>query len=237
MKNKLIALFVVAVTFSMLFASCLFGIKGSGKVVKSERQVGFFSSISSSAGLEVILQQDSVAKVVVEADDNLQNIIKTEVSNDALRIYPEKPIGLCASKKVYVTFKTIHSLKASSGSDIFSKMELKLPSLQISVSSGANVKIALTTNRVNVDASSGANVKLSGSAESFDVDGSSGANIKTEGLIAKICNAGASSGANLKVFATDRISAKASSGGNIRVEGNPKERNIEKSSGGNVSVK
>ena len=45
---------------------------------------------------------------------------------------------------------------------------------------------------------------------------------------------GASSGANLKLSVSDKINAQASSGGNIKVSGDPKERNVQKSSGGDV---
>jgi hypothetical protein len=237
MKKKFIPVIGALLMICLLFASCLYGIKGSRKVVRSERQVGTFTSISASAGIEVILSQDSVVKIIVEADDNLQNNIKTEVLNDELKIYPEKRISSCASKKVYVTFKSIHTLDASSGADITSKTELKLTSLQISVSSGASVVMSLITNKLNVDSNSGGNIKLSGSTESFDVDGSSGSNIKAAEFLSKVCNAGASSGASLKVFASEKINAQASSGGNIKVSGNPKERNIQKSSGGDVSFK
>ncbi len=237
MKKKLIPVVGVLLIITMLFASCLYGIKGSGKVVRSERQVANFTSVSASAGIEVILAQDSIVKVIVEADDNLQNNIKTEVLNDELKIYPEKRISSCTAKKVYVTFRTIHSLEASSGAEITSKTELKMASLQISVSSGASVVMLLKTSRLNVDGNSGGNIKLSGSTDSFDVDGSSGFNIKAAEMLSKVCNAGASSGASLRVFASERINAQASSGGNIKVSGNPKERNIEKSSGGDVSFK
>ena len=85
MKKKLIPVVGVLLIITMLFASCLYGIKGSGKVVRSERQVANFTSVSASAGIEVILAQDSIVKVIVEADDNLQNNIKTEVLNDELK--------------------------------------------------------------------------------------------------------------------------------------------------------
>lgn len=237
MKKKLILVFGFALMVSLMFGSCFLGIKGSGKVVKSERQVGMFESISASAGIEVILSQDSVVKVVVEADDNLQEIIKTEVSNGKLKIFPEKPIRSCKAKRVLVTFKTIHALEVSSGSEVKSKLELKMPSLDLTASSGAKVDLALAVNSLGVEASSGADIGLTGSAESLDVDGSSGANIKASDLQSKTCNAGASSGANLKIDVSEKIVAKASSGGNINVKGNPKERNIGKSSGGDVSFK
>jgi len=235
MKKRYIPIFAALIMNSLLITSCFYGIKGSGKVVKNERQVEVFGAISASAGIDVILIQDSVVKVVVEADDNLQDIIKTEISNGELKIYPEKRIRWCKSKKVYVTFKTIHSLEASSASFTKSKSELKLSSLDLSSSSGAKIDLTLAVNDLNVEASSGGYISLSGSADKLSVDGSSGANIKASDLQSKTCNAGASSGAILKIYATEKIIAKASSGGNIKVSGNTKERNVEKSSGGNVS--
>ena len=222
---------------SLFFTSCFYGIKGNGKVVKSERQVENFESIDVSAGLELVLIQDSVIKVVVEADENLQEIIKTEVSHRKLRIYPETGIRHASSKKVFVTFKTISSLHASSGSEVKSKMELKMSSIDISVSSGADIELALSASKIKVDGNSGANVDISGSVENLDVDGSSGVNINVSDLKSVDCNAGASSGANLKVMVTGKLSAKASSGGQIKVSGDPKERDIQKSSGGDVSFR
>ncbi len=237
MKKKLIHILVVPLMIALLFTSCFHGIRGNGKVVKNERQVEMFESISASAGIEVVLIQDSAIKVVVEADDNLQDIIKTEVSNGELKIYPEKRIRSSKAKKVFVTFKTIHSLNVSSGAEIKSQSELKLSSLDLSASSGAKIDLALVVNDLNVEGNSGGDIYLTGSAENLSVDGSSGVNIKASDLQSKTCNAGASSGATLKIFVSEKIIAKASSGGNIKVAGNPKDRNIEKSSGGNVSFK
>jgi len=237
MKTKLIPLLVAALILSMLSTSCFHGIKGNGKVVKSERQVGIFGSISASAGIDVILIQDSVVKVVVEADENLQDNIKTEVSNGELKIHPQKWIRKSKMKTVYVTFKSIHSLEASSGSDIKSKSELKFNSLDLAATSGAKIDLSLVVNDLTIEGSSGGDIDLSGSAENLSVDGSSGVNIKAYDLQSKTCNAGASSGATLKVNVSEKIIAKASSGGNISVAGNTKDRNIQKSSGGDVSFK
>lgn len=235
MKKKQIPVLVALLVISLLFGSCFYGIKGSRRVVKSERKVEAFGSISVSAGIEIFLTQDSVFTVVVEADDNLQEIIKTEVSKGELKIFPEKSIRSCAAKRVYVSFKTIHSLTASSGSEVKSKTDLKINSLDLSASSGARVDLALVVNKLKVEGNSGANITLSGSAENLDVEGSSGVQIKMSSLQSKACNAGASSGAGLKIFVSEKIIAKASSGGNIKVQGNPKEQSVEKSSGGDVS--
>ena len=237
MKKKLIPLLITSLAISSLFVSCFYGIRGNRKVVKSERQVEQFESISASAGIDVILLQDSAKKVVVEADSNLQDNIKTEVSNGELKIYPEKQIRSCAAKRVFVSFKTIHALNASSGSNVKATTELKLTSFDLSATSGAKIDLKLVATDLNVEGSSGGDIDLSGTTDNLSVDGSSGVNIRATDLKSKTCNAGASSGASIKISVTEKIIAKASSGGNIRVTGNPNEKNIEKSSGGDVSFK
>ena len=233
MKKKLYFISALFILINLTLVSCYYGVRGNGKVVKSERSAGQFEAIEVSAGLDVFLSQDSVNKIVVEADENLQGIIKTEVSNGRLKIYPDKGIRHASSKKVYVTLKSINKLHASSGSDVKSK-ELKLHDVDISVSSGANLEMTLIANKIVLEGNSGGRIAISGTTENLDVDGSSGVNIKAENLQSHNCIAGASSGANLKINVTEKINAKASSGGQIRVSGEPKERNIEKSSGGDV---
>ena len=237
MKKRLIVIYAAMILISLSSLSCLYGIKGNGKVVRNERQVEAFESVSASAGLEVILIQDSIVKVVVEADENLQDIIRTEFSNGQLKIYPDEPIRSAKAKRIFVTFKTINSLKATSGAELKSKMDLKLKSLNIAASSGANVDLTLALDELNAEVSSGGNIRLSGAAQNLEIEGSSGGNIIASELSTVSCSAGASSGANLKVYVNEKLSAKASSGGQINVKGNPKERNIEKSSGGDVAFK
>ena len=215
MKKKLYFISALFILINLTLVSCYYGVRGNGKVVKSERSAGQFEAIEVSAGLDVFLSQDSVNKIVVEADENLQGIIKTEVSNGRLKIYPDKGIRHASSKKVYVTLKSINKL-------------------DISVSSGANLEMTLIANKIVLEGNSGGRIAISGTTENLDVDGSSGVNIKAENLQSHNCIAGASSGANLKINVTEKINAKASSGGQIRVSGEPKERNIEKSSGGDV---
>ena len=87
MRNKWHSLIAVwLVVFSLTAVSCIAHIHGNGKVVKQERPVSGFDEISVSTGIEVILTQDTFEKVVVEADENIQKVIKTEVNGSKLKI-------------------------------------------------------------------------------------------------------------------------------------------------------
>jgi hypothetical protein len=222
---------------SQSFSSCIYRIKGNGKVIKSERQVSNFNSISVSNGIDLILSQDSAEKVMVEADENLQKIIKTEVSNGKLKIYTIESVFFPSSMKVYVTLIKINSLESSSGADVESRSTLSLKDFKISASSGSDIKLALSSQDLRAESSSGSDIVLSGKTEQLNIHTSSGADVNAEKLNSEICSVEASSGADAIVSVSRKIEAHASSGSDIRVNGNPAERDIHKSSGGSVSFK
>ncbi len=228
---------VTLLTISLTAVSCWNGIRGNGNVVKSDRHLSGFDAISVSTGLDLYLSQDSVEKVIVEADENLQDIIITEVRGGELKIYCEKNIFHASEKKVYVTLKNIHSLSGSAGAEVETASALNLERLSVSASSGSDVKIGLNSEEIVADASSGGHLKIIGKAQSIEASSSSGADINATDLICETGKADASSGGGISVYASEKVRCEASSGGHVNVYGNPKERDSSSSSGGNVSFK
>jgi len=192
-----LVLIISMIVISQSFSSCIYRIKGTGKVVKSERQVKNFKSIVVKDGLDLILNQDTLEKVLVEASENLQKIIQTEVVNGELKIYTTKHIFSPSATKVYVTIKNINSLEASSGADVSNVSILDLPELKVSNSSGADVKLALSCNDLQTESSSGSDISLSGKAVKLSIRCSSGSDVDAKKLNSEICSVVASSGSDV----------------------------------------
>lgn len=233
--RKISAIAIIGfITISLCSVSCLFGIRGNGKIVKSEREVRNFNHIKISSGLDLIITQDTLEKVMVESDENLQKIIKTEVSGEVLKIYTTEPILNASRSKVYVNFKNLKEVNASSGSDVKGSSKLKLEDFKVRASSGADIDLSLSCTNLEVENSSGSDISLSGNTTKLIVDSSSGSDVRAEKMQSETCSASASSGSDVKISVSKRIEANASSGADIRVIGNPVEREIHKSSGGDV---
>jgi hypothetical protein len=118
---------------------------------------------------------------------------------------------------VHVVTPTLHSLHASSGSEVKAKGV-----------NGGNVK---------VHASSGSDVSIAGSCVSLEVEASSGSDLDAGDLKCENVSMQASSGSDLSVSASKSITGHASSGSDVRVKGKPATVQIDKSSGADVSVK
>ncbi len=222
-----IARFSIGLLLIIFSSSCAFDInlgdgkKGNGVVAEENREITEeFTVVSASEGVMVYVTQANDFNIRVEADENVIDLIRTDIKDGRLRIHTKKNIGN-ATKKVYVSLPDITALKSSSGSHLTTENEIKSEKLNIDASSGSLFKAEITASRVDIDASSGANLNISGEVNSASIDGSSGANIKAVKLVSKTCNAEASSGANVSIHVSQSLTADASSGANISYAGDP----------------
>ncbi|SNZ00477.1 head GIN domain-containing protein [Flagellimonas pacifica] len=220
-----LARIAIAVLFALFASSCNFDIsfgdgkKGNGEVVEESRNVTEeFTVVSASEGLDVFVIQDQDFKISVEADENIIDLIGTDIRDGKLKIHAIENIGR-ATKKVYVSLPEITALKSSSGADLIVQNAINSERIELDASSGSDLRIELMASEVSADASSGAGIKISGKADILYADASSGADIRARELMTKRCNADASSGADISVNVSESLVADASSGADIRYSG------------------
>lgn len=133
-----------------------------------------------------------------------------------------------------ITLPALESAVASSGADI-ELMAITADSLSLDASSGADIELTDARLRMlTASASSGSDIALSGRAEEINLNASSGADIDAEELEALTGRLKASSGADISARLTEQVRARASSGADIEVEGNPQQRDVDTSSGGDI---
>ncbi len=227
----------IIIAFTLLLNSCniTLGEAGNGNVVTEDRNISEdFNGIKSSAGLDVYLRQGDENKVLVETDENLQQHIEVSVRDGVLKVGTRKNIRFSKARKVYVTFKELNKIEASSGSEIQGNSIIKSQSLLIKASSGAEIDLEVFSQDLSIKSSSGADIKISGKATALNVEASSGSEISAKELSVLNCTAKASSGAEISINVKERIDANASSGGAIIYYGEPAFTNANKSSSGNV---
>ena len=214
----------------------------AGNSDKTEtREVRDFNAIKVSTGIDLYLKMGDTEAVKIVADDDIIDRLVTEVKDGTLRIYMKRgdwfDWGGNKTRKAYVTVKEIVAIDASSGSDVKTENTLEGESLKINASSGSDVNMDLYFKNVSLNTSSGSDARLSGKVKTFEAEASSGSDIKAQELESKICKVRVSSGSDATVSVSDELYAKASSGGDVRYYGNPTIKDIEESSGGDVSRK
>ncbi len=232
--KTLFKLSVVVLLFTL--SSCfLDGVKGNRNVITQDRTISSdFDALHVSYGIEVKLTMGSSTSLTVEADENLHDIIRTEVEDGVLRIYAEKNIFSSKKRTIYLSAVELNEIKATSGASVNSETNIKSEDMVVRTTSGANVNLDLTAVNVSCSSTSGSNINLAGTAEKLTASTTSGANLRAKNLEVKVCEAKATSGSVMSVKATHELDARATSGGNISCSGNPEIVKKSSSSGGSI---
>lgn len=230
---------IITVITALFFSSCHFdynSIKGSGTVKTENRTISEkFTGVDVSSAIEVTIEQADKTEVIVEADDNLLNTIKTEVKNGKLVISNESYVNIRNGvRKVTVTMPTIDYLESSSASSITSRNTIKGNQLFVKTSSAGSAKLDIEMEDVTSKSSSGSSIELKGLAMQFDTQSSSGSTTKCFKLLTNSVVADASSGSSINVHPIVSLKAEASSGASIRYNSVPKTFQKNSSSGGSV---
>lgn len=222
------------------------------------RNVGEFSKIDVSVGVNVNYKQENATSVKVLADaDKLQYVI-TKVENGILKVYidnkgvknlkfknltvnissPKMNAVKTSSGASFTAVNTVReknlSINATSGSAVKGKFIISENS-DLDINSGSSLKAEITTQNLTMKNSSGSSTTLQGTAKSATIDANSGASCKAEGLAINTAQAESTSGASLSLYVKDKLKVSASSGGSVRVKGNPEiNSKIDKISGGSL---
>lgn len=219
------------------------------------RQLSSFSSISAHEAIDVYLKEGGQEEVrVVSENVDLADVL-TEVSGGRLKIHLDGNNWKNINVEVYVTYKSLDRISASSAASIKSEgtiqasgdFEVKVSSagdidatikgadeLSIQASSAGDARLRVDVNEIEADVSSAGDIKISGITQKQDIDAGSSGDYDGYDLESDDVEASASSGGSIKVNVKTKLDAKASSGGSVRYKGSPTYLDANSSSGGSV---
>lgn len=238
MRKTLVTTLLITIAFTM--GSCYLdgwnhGITGNGNVREETRDADGFSGIHVSTGIDVYLSEGTDFSVVVEADENLLDVILTEVKGDMLEVRTDHVnIRRARSKRVHVTLPELKEVKISSAGDLEGQTLFHCRNLRLEVSSAGDLLLEVEAREIDLNISSSGDIRLAGSADFLDASLSSAGDLDAGDLVARKVEVDVSSAGDARVHATDEISMNASSAGNIYYSGDPRVIRSKSSSAGDI---
>jgi len=217
------------------------GLAGAASAETRTYDVGSFTNIDISAGLDLDFEAGGAQSITVENAKGDFSDIEVAVRGDTLVLKRKKNNWGWRNKRqrygITVSAPQISGLEASSGSDA-SGRNMSGSDVRIDVSSGADVTVTgVDGGTVTIETSSGSDANVSGTCETVRADSSSGSDLEARDLICQHGYADASSGSDISIHASNSVNAEASSGADVDVYGGPTDVESDKSSGGSVSIR
>lgn len=194
------------------------GVKGNGNVVTQHRSPGDFSGIKVNCSADVFIKQGAETSVVVKADENLLEMIETDVTGDVLKIDIDGSISNVKQLDVFVTVKNLNEIQINGSGDVESENTIQGIDLEIGINGSGNVELALDMKNVRTSINGSGDVRISGVNGDFGL---------------KVSGSGGFEGKDMRLNACE-ISVYGS--GDVELSGSATKIEIEQSASGDINL-
>lgn len=215
-------------------------IKGNGKDVTVERNIGDYEGVAVSGWFDVNLVAGKEGEITLQGEENLLEHIVTEVKDGKLVIKTEKGINLKTSGwdsgiQITVPVETISYVSLSGSGDIVGKTNIKSDKFSIAMSGSGDITLDVDTDSLSASMSGSGDITLRGSTTDFEATISGSGDIEAYDLEADNVSASISGSADIHVTANKSIKARVSGSGDISYRGNPEKIDTKTSGSGDIS--
>ena len=234
-------------------------VHGSGAVVEKDRSVSGVSGVELAMEGTLHIQVGDGESLRIQAEDNLQQYIRTDVRAGTLVINTADGVNLDSTRPIdyYLTVKSLDSIVISSSGDIqapdmktgrFSAAikssgnltmgNLDCSSLQVDISSSGKLKMGiLTAGSIRVRISSSGNLEIAGGrVQQQDISISSSGEYRAGDLASAQAKVTLTSSGVATVRVSDQLSGSLSSSANLYYIGSPAVNVTTSSSGKAVQI-
>lgn len=188
---------------------------------KEERDVSSFTGVSLGISGDLYLTQGSPQKVVVQAENNLDEI-ETEVRDGVLRIKTDNWNSKIKGAKIWITMPEVEALNVSGSGDIMAETHINADELELKVSGSGAIDVPeLKADEIGAAISGSGDMKLAGSADEMELRISGSGSVYAGGLKVDECGIKISGSGSCKIDVTGELDASISGSGKVTYYSNP----------------
>lgn len=210
----------------LILSSCVGfsqNIRGDGNITTTSRNVSIFHEIRASGVVHLFLKQDSIIRVRVKTDNNLQPYVVTENRGDALVIREKDNINLRPTDQiqVYVSAPDLRSIRISGACALTSENNLQVPSFKLEASGASKLNLIVTTDAFRASCSGATDAIIQGSSRTAEIEISGAGKLKADHFQVDQLKLEVSGAANAEVYAEKLLDADVSGAGKVTYHGHP----------------
>lgn len=212
----------VALLCGTLFTACDEEcISGSGTVVSQELNVPPFQSLALLGSAEVIIREGNTQLVEVEGQQNIINLINTDVRGGHWDIFTEGCVRNSRGLTYYITVPNLELIGLSGSGNISTENTLNSDELSLVLSGSGRIDVRAECSEIISNITGSGVIRIAGTAEDAQVmisgsGGYQGFELETETTRVNISGSG-----DADVTVSELLQAIITGSGNVIYRGNP----------------
>ena len=174
MKNATILFSSFILLTVNLFVSSCSSLNGTGPLVTEARNPGEVTAVDLEMDANVYLIKGDSQSVVIRAQQNILDVLKTDFSGGKLKIKTSESISVTDPIEIWITTKTIESLELDGSGSIVSTTEFNSEKVSADLSGSGKISLVLNSEKFEADLSGSGDIYLKGKVAKgkFDISGS-----------------------------------------------------------------
>lgn len=226
---------IIATTQPSKAGDCL---DGSGTISGENHQVLSFRKIIVETEATVILSQDNAQRVLVQADDNLQNLIETKIENGTLSISVPKCVNPTKNITVFVSMKDIDELTLSGNGKILASRSITSDNIKFVVSGSGEIRFdELHAENITTQVLGSGSITLRGNAITHTIESVGSGAVHAYELKAINSKLSVVGSGSCEINADNLLDVKITGNGSVRYHGKPEVIFKEITGDGSLSKK
>ncbi len=210
-------------------------VRGSGHVANETRNIPKFSRLEVAGSMDVYITKGTGGTALLEAEDNILQLIEMEVQNDILTVKFRNNVNIRTHKdiKIQLTTEQLTAVEAAGSGDI--KVNSHFASdqpVQLSIAGSGDMEAGFTAPEVRVSIAGAGDVDVKGETRDLKVDIAGSGNLNANELRAETADVDIAGSGNVKLLASRSIKANILGSGDVYYKGEPSINITKVGSGG-----
>lgn len=225
---------IIYLTILSLVCTFSYGqkVKGTGPAVTKTLNLASFSTLECSLAADIEITQGANQSVTVTGQENIIELIQTEVADGKWRI--KLPKGTWAdydNLKFKVTMKEVRGLGMAGSGSISTTNKIMTEELQLGLSGSGKITVDADAEYIDCGISGSGDIYLKGKAKELNIGTSGSGDLKASDCMVEKVKIGISGSGDCLVNASESLEAGIAGSGSVRYKGRPKVKSSVSGSG------
>ncbi len=208
-------------------------IRGSGDLITESRDLGEFTQIETHGSWDVDVTIGSPQSVEITFDDNLIDLVLTEVRGKTLDIYCDENISSRRNCRIEIVVEELSAFSSTGSGDVSVDQLGKQP-FEFDLSGSGDFFIGGEPEKLNVSLAGSGDGHAEGRTEELEIRVSGSGDLDFRDMEATESYVRISGSGDVKVRATEAFDGRISGSGDITYYGNPEHIKTRVSGSGDI---
>jgi hypothetical protein len=198
-------------------------IRGDGNITTSQRNISSAQNIKCSGSYDVQLTQGSPVSLKIEADQNLQDYIVTDVNGDELVIHTKDDINIDPTQKVkvYITADKLERFQLNGSGNVTTTNKFTGGDhLDLGIAGSGNIHFDVNTPQINSSISGTGDIYISGETRDSKINIAGSGNYHADDLKSENARVDIAGTGDAHLFADSTLDIHIAGVGNVYYKGN-----------------